>query len=276
MGKYQHLRHTTSQNNEIWTLYINRPKKMNATAFETFAEIEKFILEEINPVSSGARVLILTGEGKHFTAGLDMQSVQQLGELEAEDPARKSIHLNNLVSTLGRQVSALEICRVPVIAVVHGFAIGAGVDLSSACDIRICSKDAKFTIKEVDLGLAADLGTLQRFQKVVGNDSWSRELAYTARFFSAEEALQHGFVSYVYDTKEASLEAAMKLAKEIASKSPAAIYTSKKSLIYSRDHSVKEGLNHIALLNGVMLQTNDPATAVAARFSNTVAKFPKL
>ena len=167
---------------------------MNATAFETFAEIEKFILEEINPVSSGARVLILTGEGKHFTAGLDMQSMQQLGELEAEDPARKSIHLNNLVSTLGRQVSALEICRVPVIAVVHGFAIGAGVDLSSACDIRICSKDAKFTIKEVDLGLAADLGTLQRFQKVVGNDSWSRELAYTARFFSAEEALRHGDV----------------------------------------------------------------------------------
>jgi len=99
-------------------------------------------------------------------------------------------------------VSSLEHVRVPVIAAVNGLCIGAGVDLTSAADIRIASKTAKFTIKEVDIGLAADIGTIQRFQKIVGNDSWTRELAFTARFFSPEEALEKGFLSKVTDTPE--------------------------------------------------------------------------
>jgi delta(3,5)-delta(2,4)-dienoyl-CoA isomerase len=140
-----------------------------------------------------------------------------------------------------------------VIGVGHGYCIGAGVDLLSACDIRICAEDAKFTIKEVDIGICADIGTIQRFQKIVGNDSWTRELCYTARFFSATEAMKYGFVSSVHKSKEEALAAAEKLAITIASKSQVAINVTKRSLVYSRDHTVAEGLDHIKTLNGVML-----------------------
>ena len=144
-----------------------------------------------------------------------------------------------------------------MICAINGYCIGAGIDLSSACDIRLCTKDAKFTIKEVDIGICADLGTIQRFQRVVGNESWARELAFTGRFFDSSEAIQKGYVSSVFETKDEMLTAALKLADQIASKSPVAINTTKRSILYSRDHSVQEGLEHIALLNSVMLQTED-------------------
>lgn len=105
----------------------------------------------------------------------------------------------------------------------------------------------------MDIGLAADIGTLQRFQKTVGNESWARELAYTARFFSGDEALKHGFVSHVYDTQEETLKQAIAMATVIAEKSPVAVATTKQSILFSRDHSVQEGLDHILLLNSVML-----------------------
>ena len=106
------------------------------------------------------------------------------------------------VAMLQRHLTSFEKCRVPVICNLHGYVIGGGIDLSAACDIRYCSKDVKFTIKEVDIGLAADIGTIQRFYKVIGNDSWGREKAYTAAFFGADEALKNGYVSRVFDTKQ--------------------------------------------------------------------------
>ena len=158
----------------------------------------------------------------------------------------------------------------------QGYCIGAGIDLSSACDIRMCTKDTKFTIKEVDIGICADLGTIQRFGRAVSSESWARELAYTARYFSADEAHHRGYVSNVYSTIEEMHKAAQELAETIASKSPVAIYTTKKSILYSRDHSVAEGMDHIALLNGAMLQTNDSKAAVMATMSKSKPVFPKL
>jgi Delta3,5-Delta2,4-dienoyl-CoA isomerase len=128
-----------------------------------------------------------------------------------------------------------------VICGLHGAAVGIAIDISSACDIRLAAQDAKFSIKEVDIGIAADLGTLQRFPRVVANDSWARELALTGRLFSAKEALEKGYVSDVFDSKEKAISKAMEIAKFIAGKSPIAVQGTKALLDYSRDHSVREG-----------------------------------
>jgi delta(3,5)-delta(2,4)-dienoyl-CoA isomerase len=184
--------------------------------------------------------------------------------------------MQRLLGPLQRQTSVVERCRVPVICALSGYVIGAGVDISSACDIRIASKEAKFSIKEIDIGMCADLGTIQRFQKVCGSDSWFRELAYTGRFFGAQEALAHGFLSAVTETREEAFAKAYELAKAIAGKSPVGVAALKQNIVYSRDHSVEEGLNHILLLNMSMLQSKDMEKAVTANFQKQKAEFPKL
>lgn len=187
-----------------------------------------------------------------------------------------ALAIQRLVGPLQRQTSVVEKCRVPVICALSGYVIGAGVDISSACDIRIASKDASFSIREIDIGMCADLGTVQRFQKVCGSDTWFRELAYTGRFFDANEALKHGYLSYVTESKEECFNKAYSLAKEIATKSPVGMATLKQNIVYSRDHNVDEGLNHILLLNLSMLQTKDIEKAVMANFQKQKAEYPKL
>jgi Delta3,5-Delta2,4-dienoyl-CoA isomerase len=134
-----------------------------------------------------------------------------------------------------------------VICVLHGASVGIAIDISSACDIRIAAQDTKFSIKEVDVAIAADLGTLQRFPRVVGNDSWTRELAFTARFFSAKEALERGFVSYVVESREIAVSKALEIARVIVSKSPIAVQGTKHLLDFSRDHSIREGTTEYIL-----------------------------
>ena len=164
-----------------------------------------------------------------------------------QDAARQGMKIYELALKVQDWVTTIETCRVPVICSMHGYSIGIAIDLSSACDIRVCSKDAKFTIKEIDIGICADLGVMQRFQKVVANDSWTRELKYTGRFFDAQEALTKGYVSHVLESGEASLAMAMKIATNISKKSPPGVWHIKKSILYSRDHTIDEGLNNIKL-----------------------------
>lgn len=197
-------------------------------------------------------------------------------EVGDRDPARIGANAYPTVLRLQKEVSTFDDSYIPVICAMHGYCIGAGMDLSSCADIRICTKDTQFTVKEIDIGICADIGVIQRFQKVIGNNSFFRECAYTGRFFSAEEALQVGYVSYVTENKEACFEKAMQLAKEIASKSPVGIYTMKKNINFSRDHNVKEGLEHIAMLNMASLQTKDVEKAVMGNLSKQKAEFPKL
>ena len=143
---------------------FNRAQKFNSITWELFGELKK-VMDGLSQDDSKVRCIVLKGEGKHFTAGLDLKSAMKLSQLKdsASDPARASFKFFNVVKPLQDSVSSCEKARVPVIAAMHGYCIGAGVDISSACDVRMCSADTKFSIKEVDLALAADIGTLQRF-----------------------------------------------------------------------------------------------------------------
>merc|ERR1712126_625574 len=174
-----------------------------------------------------------------------------MGEImEIEDNGRKALKLRKMILRLQRPFNLVAECPKPVIAAAHGGCIGGTIDLLSACDIRYASACSWYTIKEVDVGLAADLGTLQRFPKIIGNDSMARELALSARKFDAAEAKDIGFVSKVYQGKDETLSNALSMAKLIAEKSPVAVQGTKVVMNYARDHTVAEGLVHIAEWNG--------------------------
>ncbi|XP_045169189.2 delta(3,5)-Delta(2,4)-dienoyl-CoA isomerase, mitochondrial-like isoform X3 [Mercenaria mercenaria] len=256
---------------------MNRPDKRNAMNGAFFSEIGA-CFQKLSD-DSDCRVVVLSGAGKIFTAGLDLMdlgNVIAIRESEKTDIGRKAVQLRKFLTNWQENFSQIEKCGKPVIAAIHSACVGGGVDLTSACDVRYCSEDAWFQIKEIDLGLAADLGTLQRFPKVIGNDSYARELAFTARKFYADEAKQMGFVSRILPDKDSLLDAALDMAALIASKSPIAVQGTKASMVYSRDHSVQEGLEHIGIWNQSMLQSSDMTDAAMAQMQKKEAKFSKL
>jgi delta(3,5)-delta(2,4)-dienoyl-CoA isomerase len=192
------------------------------------------------------RAIVLSGAGeKAFTAGLDVTAASQ-GLLSgnddaALDPARKAAHLRRHILSFQDCISAVERCEKPVVVAMHGFSLGLAIDLSVAADVRVCARDTKFAVKEVDIGLAADIGTLSRLPKVVGSFGWVKEVALTARIFGAEEALRVGFVNRVFESKAAAVLGALEMAALMATKSPVAVQGTKEILNFSRDHSVQDG-----------------------------------
>ncbi|KFO71678.1 hypothetical protein N303_10009, partial [Cuculus canorus] len=207
---------------------------------------------------SSTRAVVIAGAGSVFTAGIDLSDLgREFLAVEGEDTARRAWKLRQKIQEFQETFSVLEKCPKPVIAAVHGACIGAGVDLISACDIRYCSEDAWFQVKEVDIGLAADVGTLQRLPKILGSQSLVNELAFTARKLLAPEALTCGLVSRVFPDKETLLDGALDLASAIAARSPVAVQGTKVNLLFSRDHPVSDGLRFMATWNMAMLQTED-------------------
>lgn len=193
-------------------------------------------------------------------------SSDSLGKVmeQGSDPARKAILVHDWLLQFQDAISQLEKCNKPVIAAIHGIAYGLAIDILSATDIRYADESARFSIKEVDAGLAADIGTLQRFPKIVANDSWVRELCYTAREFNSQEALQYGFLSRVVKGgKEGVLKEAIETAKNLAEKSPVALRNTKHLLLHSRDHTVQEGLEYTAAWNSAGLQSEEIPMAVS-------------
>lgn len=194
-------------------------------------------------VDPNVRAIVLSGAGdRAFCAGLDIKGgAETLTQGSKQDPARTAWGLKRMVHAFQSAIGAVDVCEKPVIVVVHGIAYGLALDISTACDIRIASADTKFSVKEVDIGIAADIGTLTRLPKVVGNLSWVKEVAYSARIFGAEEAQKVGLVSAVLENKKKALEHAFKVAEGIASKSPIAVQGTKKLINYSIDHTIQEG-----------------------------------
>jgi delta(3,5)-delta(2,4)-dienoyl-CoA isomerase len=196
---------------------------------------------------SNVRSILLTGAGpKAFTAGLDVQAASQGPTLGSEaaknpDPARLAAQIRTHAAEFQDCITTIEKCAKPVIVLLHGYSYGLGIDISVAADIRLCTKDARMCVKEVDIGIAADIGTLTRLPKSGVSLSWVKEVALTAKEFYHEEALRVGFVSNVYENKQAGLKGALEIAGKIAEKSPVAIFGTKELINWSRDRSVEDG-----------------------------------
>ncbi|CAL1278843.1 unnamed protein product [Larinioides sclopetarius] len=211
------------------------------------------------------RVAVLSGNGRMFSAGFDFDDMSEfMNVAEGSDIARKAKFLKKRLEQCQESFLAIENCQKPVVAAIHNACVGGAVDLVSACDIRYCSENTRFVIKEIDIGVAADLGSLQRLPKVIGNDSLLREHIYTCEPINSKTAMEIGIVSKIFLTKDAMMEAALNLAQLIASKSPVAVQGTKISLNYSRDHTIEEGLEFISVWNMAMLQSDDVRKAASA------------
>ncbi|RDL39082.1 ClpP [Venustampulla echinocandica] len=258
---------------------INRPKKINAFFEEMWLEL-KTIFDTLS-ISPDIRAVILSGVGdRGFTAGLDVQAASQEGVLAqqagVDDAARKAVAIRRHVQEFQDCIGSIEKCAKPVICVLHGVALGLAIDIATCADIRLCTSNISFAVKEVDIGLAADIGTLSRLPKIVGSTSWVKDVCLTARIFGAEEALRVGFVSHVLENKNAALGRAMEMAKLLAEKSPIAVQGTKELLNHSRDHAVAESLKYTGLWNSAAIQTSDVERAMLSGLKKTKPRFEKL
>ena len=261
---------------------MNRPKKRNAFDTRMWHEIGD-IFSELLPREENCRCVLLTGTGKIFSAGIDLKS--GLGDVDGGGGALTSIGKTNAdgaakgVRTLReggawqRAWKAINTCNKPVIAAVQKGCYGAALEMICFADIRYCTEDCLFSAPEVDLGLAADIGGNQMFPKIVGNDSFIREIQFTGRNFTAKEALQHGLVSGVYPDDAALKTAAMNLAIAISLKSPTAILGVKTMLNYTRDHSIDDSLKFGLTWNAMAIQSEDIVEAGRAFFSKEKPEF---
>lgn len=256
-------------------LVLNKGEDLNKMTMNFWYELPR-ILDEIDRDAS-LRVLILSSTGKHFCAGMDLKNFGTLGsdsekKTNVPDKARIGENLYRVAKELQDMLSKLEKLRIPVLAGIQGGCIGGGLDLVTAADMRFASKDAFFCIQEVNIGMAADIGTLQRLPRVIPEGK-VRELAYTGRRMPAEEALDAGLVNKVYESHEEMVSGLKEMAAVIASKSPLAVYGTKAILNFSRDHTIAEGLEYNALWSGAMLPQEDMAEAMMSNIEKREPEF---
>ncbi|WP_419915262.1 crotonase/enoyl-CoA hydratase family protein [Candidatus Poriferisodalis sp.] len=256
-------------------LVLKRPEKANSMILEFWKELPE-ITEEITS-GSDARVVVLSAIGRHFSSGMDLSVFGDFGDptsgVGGGQSSRTRAQIRNTALRAQQTFNALEQSRLPVIAAIQGACVGGGVDMVSACDLRYATQDAFFTIQEINIGMTADVGTLQRMPKLVP-EGVVRELAFTGRRMDAEEALDRGFVNAVYHDHDSMMEAVGDIAAQIAAKSPMAIWGTKQSMNFSRDHSVADGLEYIATWNAAMFDTDDMGEAFRAQMERRDPDFP--
>ncbi len=260
-----------SHDAHIAEVRLSRPDRSNAMNDAMWHELRKAF--QWADAESEVRVVLLTGAGRHFCSGIDrslLANVQAV--VDHADPARSHERLLRLILDMQVCLTSVERCRKPVIAAIQGACIGAGVDLVTCCDMRYGAADAQFSVREIDVGMVADVGTLQRLPHLVP-DGVARELAFTGRMLDAGEAQEIGLINREFETHEALQEGVKKIARSIAGKSPLAVRGTKEMLNYGRDHSVADGLNYVATWNAAMMMSADLSEAMGAQREKRVPKF---
>lgn len=253
---------TVDIDDKVAHLRFSRPEAFNSMVRSFWTDLPTVVRE----LSDGGKVraLVISSTGKHFSAGMDLSvfagpSLQRDGE-----PGRAAMRLQQLVLQLQESFTCFEHARFPVLAAIQGGCIGGAVDLVCAADMRYATKDSFFQVQETNIGMTADVGTLQRLPKLIP-DGIARELVYTGRRMSAQRAHDVGLVNEVFDDHDALIDGVLAIAHEIAAKSPLAVWGSKEALVYARDHTVNEGLHRISLWQSGAFHAGDIEESMRAQ-----------
>ncbi len=268
----EHLSLRVTMSDSIAEVALLGPGKGNAMGPDFWREIPR-VFHDLDR-DENVRAVIVRGEGAHFSYGLDLPAM--MGDLApmlgGDAMAAARTRLYDKILELQTSFNAVASCRKPVIAAVHGWCIGGGVDLITACDVRLCSRDARFSVREVRVAMVADLGSLQRLPAIVG-EGHARELAMTGRDFPAEHALRINLVNEVYESPDALLTAARALARSIAENPPLVVQGIKQVMDEALTPRVQRGLRHVAAWNAAFLPSQDLGEAVSAFMERRPPKF---
>jgi len=259
---------TIEQAGHIATVWLDRPDKLNAMNLPMWDDLPR-AMEEVG-ADPDIRVVIIAGKGRAFTAGIDIQALGTVGAaIEGGSEVAKRQALYRQIKKMQYTMTSIADCPKPVIAAVHGYCLGAGVDLITACDIRLAAEDAIFSVRETKLGMVADVGTMQRLPKVIAPGHVA-ELAFTGQDITADRAKEIGLVN---DVRPDVYKAALELAEEIASNSPLAVQGAKAVLKAGENRSIEEALDYMALWNAAFLQSNDLQEAMLANLEKRPPEF---
>ena len=254
---------------------MNRPDDFNSMNKAFWSELPHLV-EDLSDNAS-ARVIVLSGEGKHFCAGMDLAVFTGggLSDSEKTERGRRNALTRESALHLQESFTCFERARMPVLAAIQGGCVGGAVDMVTAADMRYATEDAWFCIQEINIGMTADVGTLQRLPKIIP-EGVARELAYTGRRMTAQRAMEVGLVNEVFSSHEVMVDTVLEIASEIATKSPLAIWGTKESINYTRDHSVADSLNFIATWQAGMYQPKDMASVFEAQTKREEPEFDDL
>ncbi|MGA2930490.1 MAG: crotonase/enoyl-CoA hydratase family protein [Acidimicrobiales bacterium] len=273
---------TIEQDEQVATLWLDRPEARNAMGMDLWRDLPRAMAALTGDTT--VRVVVIAAKGPHFSVGLDLKTMGGLlagggdtsaaagGSTSAASMAARARGARTEVLRLQDSITAVARCSKPVIAAVHGYCIGGGVDLIAACDIRLASADAVFSVREAKMAIVADLGSLQRLPAIISAGHVA-ELAFTGKDISAERAKEIGLVNDVAADTEGVLKAAGSLAAEIASNSPIAVQGTKAVLAANEGRTVAEGLDYVATWNAGMLASDDLTEAVTAFMEKRTPKF---
>jgi enoyl-CoA hydratase len=261
---------TIERDGNVATLWLDRPDKLNAMNRPFWTDIPA-AMQELSG-DAEIRSIVIAGRGKAFTVGIDLSLLAEVAAPAGGSDASRKLARYEEIKRMQWTMTSIAACPKPVVAAVHGYCLGAGIDLITACDIRLAAADAIFSVRETRMAMVADVGTVQRLPRLIPAGHVA-ELVYTGKDIDAERAKEIGLVNDVYPDAEAAVKAATELATEIASNSPLAVQGAKRVLAAEADMPLEEALDHIALYNAAFIESHDIAEAVSAFFEKRPPRF---